>query len=176
MAGGRRKSNTVASKQKDAVEEAAKDAAAEQAAVDAVDVRGDGGAAISSDEDPRNDPKNVGAPRELLERRVEQRTKERDAKEKENAALKRKIEELEEQMKTAAKVINFSKDSIFNIRIDFSFGSVHLPRGHRRPVARTRTLLLLPLPGNAPKPNRHLRRAKMMTTRPTEPRFPPAAL
>ena len=107
MAGGRRKSNAVASKQKDAVEEAAKDAAAEQAAVD---VRGDGGAAISSDEDPRNDPKNVGPPRELLERRVEQRTKERDAKEKENAALKRKIEELEEQMKTAAKVINFSKD------------------------------------------------------------------
>ena len=45
MAGGRRKSNTVASKQKDAVEEAAKDAAAEQAAVDA---RGEGGAASAS--------------------------------------------------------------------------------------------------------------------------------
>ena len=117
MAGSRRKSSAVASQQKDAVEEAAKDAAAEQAAVDAVDVRGDGGAAVSSDEDPRNDPKNVGAPRELLERRVEQRTKERDAKEKENAALKRKIEELEEQMKTAAKVINFSKDcSHFNFQ------------------------------------------------------------
>ena len=84
--------------------------AAEQAAVDA---RGEGGAASASDDDP----KNVGPPRELLERRVEQRTKERDAKEKENAALKRKIEELEEQMKTAAKVINFSKDcSHFNFQ------------------------------------------------------------
>jgi len=86
MAGGsRRKSNAVASQQKDAVEEAAKDAAAEQAAVDA---RGEGGAASASDDDP----KNVGPPSELLKRRVEQRTKERDAKEKENAALKRKIE------------------------------------------------------------------------------------
>ena len=107
----KRRSNAAASQQKDAVDEAAKDAAAEQAAVDA---RGEGGAASASDDDP----KNVGPPRELLERRVEQRTKERDAKEKENAALKRKIEELEEQMKTAAKVIKFI--SIFNFSKDCS--------------------------------------------------------